>query len=93
MEFQTIKTAQLTSLPAYEGKSGSRDRGDPLVYSFVYLNRQAVPHDFCQTSNVFVANLPANISEMSLGNFFAAKCGPVGSVSYISVLLFYSETH
>ena len=36
-----------------------------------------------QTSNVFVANLPANITEYVLGNFFAARCGPVGSVSLI----------
>ncbi|KAJ4483208.1 hypothetical protein J3R30DRAFT_3697978 [Lentinula aciculospora] len=46
---------------AYEGQSGSKDRGDP------------------QTSNVFVANLPPNVSEQSLGIFFA-RAGPVGSV-------------
>ena len=28
-----------------------------------------------------MANLPANIDESALGNFFAQKCGPVGSVS------------
>ncbi|KZS98449.1 hypothetical protein SISNIDRAFT_448686 [Sistotremastrum niveocremeum HHB9708] len=32
-----------------------------------------------ETSNVFVANLPTNVTEASLGNFFA-KHGPVGSV-------------
>ncbi|OCB87417.1 hypothetical protein A7U60_g5557 [Sanghuangporus baumii] len=52
----------ITALAAYEGQSGSKDRGDPL------------------TSNVFVANLPANINEVALGNFFAQHCGPVGSV-------------
>ncbi|KAL5523605.1 hypothetical protein ACEPAG_7778 [Sanghuangporus baumii] len=52
----------VTALAAYEGQSGSKDRGDPL------------------TSNVFVANLPANVNEVVLGNFFAQHCGPVGSV-------------
>ncbi|GAW04294.1 SR140 protein [Lentinula edodes] len=51
----------VTALAAYEGQSGSKDRGDP------------------QTSNVFVANLPPNVSEQSLGSFFA-RVGPVGSV-------------
>ncbi|KAJ3869746.1 SR140 protein [Lentinula novae-zelandiae] len=51
----------VTALAAYEGQSGSKDRGDP------------------QTSNVFVANLPPNVSEQSLGSFFA-RAGPVGSV-------------
>ncbi|THU95415.1 hypothetical protein K435DRAFT_859639, partial [Dendrothele bispora CBS 962.96] len=32
-----------------------------------------------QTSNIFVANLPANITEQALGHFFA-RAGPVGSV-------------
>ncbi|KAI0066134.1 hypothetical protein BV25DRAFT_1905759 [Artomyces pyxidatus] len=50
-----------TAMAAYEGQSGSKDRGDP------------------QTSNVFVANLPAHVTEQSLGNFFA-RVGPVGSV-------------
>ncbi|EJD02812.1 uncharacterized protein FOMMEDRAFT_107807 [Fomitiporia mediterranea MF3/22] len=52
----------VTALAAYEGQSGSKDRGDPL------------------TSNIFVANLPQNVNETSLGNFFASRCGPVGSV-------------
>ncbi|KAK7472677.1 hypothetical protein VKT23_000790 [Stygiomarasmius scandens] len=51
----------VTAMAAYEGQSGSKDRGDP------------------QTTNIFVANLPANITEQSLGNFFA-RVGPVGSV-------------
>ncbi|KAF4598225.1 hypothetical protein EYR38_006621 [Pleurotus pulmonarius] len=51
----------ITAMAAYDGQSGSRDRGDP------------------ETSNVFVANLPQNVSEQSLGHFFA-KVGPVGSV-------------
>ncbi|KAJ7496036.1 hypothetical protein B0H11DRAFT_1716178 [Mycena galericulata] len=51
----------VTALAAYEGQSGSKDRGDP------------------QTSNIFVANLPAHVTEQSLGIFFA-RCGPVGSV-------------
>ncbi|KAJ3748968.1 hypothetical protein DFH05DRAFT_1591422 [Lentinula detonsa] len=51
----------VTALAAYEGQSGSKDRGDP------------------QTSNVFVANLPPNVTEQSLGTFFA-RAGPVGSV-------------
>ncbi|KAJ7217830.1 hypothetical protein GGX14DRAFT_438446 [Mycena pura] len=51
----------VTALAAYEGQSGSKDRGDP------------------QTTNVFVANLPAHVTEQSLGMFFA-RCGPVGSV-------------
>ncbi|EGO25376.1 hypothetical protein SERLADRAFT_448355 [Serpula lacrymans var. lacrymans S7.9] len=51
----------VTALAAYEGQSGSKDRGDP------------------ETSNVFVANLPSNVTEQSLGNFFA-RSGPVGSV-------------
>ncbi|KAK2464264.1 hypothetical protein APHAL10511_003721 [Amanita phalloides] len=51
----------VTAMAAYEGQSGSKDRGDP------------------QTSNLFVANLPANVTEQSLGQFFA-RCGPVGSV-------------
>ncbi|KAF9070133.1 hypothetical protein BDP27DRAFT_1382923 [Rhodocollybia butyracea] len=51
----------VTALAAYEGQSGSKDRGDPL------------------TSNVFVANLPSNVTEQSLGMFFA-RAGPVGSV-------------
>ncbi|KIY44454.1 RNA-binding domain-containing protein, partial [Fistulina hepatica ATCC 64428] len=50
-----------TAMAAYEGQSGSKDRGDP------------------QTSNVFVANLPPNVTEQSLGTFFA-RAGPVGSV-------------
>lgn len=33
-----------------------------------------------QTSNVFVANLPAHVNEQTLGTFFA-RAGPVGSVS------------
>lgn len=37
-------------------------------------------HRFIQTSNIFVANLPPNITEATLGNFFA-KHGPIGSVS------------
>jgi RNA recognition motif-containing protein len=32
-----------------------------------------------QTSNLFVANLPSNVTEQSLGTFFA-RHGPVGSV-------------
>ncbi|KAI1794117.1 hypothetical protein LXA43DRAFT_997789 [Ganoderma leucocontextum] len=51
----------VTSIAAYEGQSGSKDRGDP------------------ETSNVFVANLPAHVNEQSLGTFFA-RAGPVGSV-------------
>ncbi|KIJ67954.1 hypothetical protein HYDPIDRAFT_83661 [Hydnomerulius pinastri MD-312] len=51
----------VTALAAYEGQSGSKDRGDP------------------ETSNLFVANLPSNVTEQSLGNFFA-RHGPVGSV-------------
>ncbi|KAI0093223.1 hypothetical protein BDY19DRAFT_415576 [Irpex rosettiformis] len=51
----------VTSMAAYEGQSGSKDRGDP------------------ETSNVFVANLPPNVTEQSLGMFFA-RIGPVGSV-------------
>ncbi|KAI6026159.1 hypothetical protein BKA83DRAFT_4239283 [Pisolithus microcarpus] len=46
---------------AYEGQSGSKDRGDP------------------ETTNLFVANLPPNVTEQSLGTFFA-RHGPVGSV-------------
>ncbi|KAI5121581.1 hypothetical protein M0805_000760 [Coniferiporia weirii] len=57
-----VQGRSVTALAAYEGQSGSKDRGDPL------------------TSNVFVANLPANVNEMALGNFFASRCGPVGSV-------------
>ncbi|THG99166.1 hypothetical protein EW145_g7313 [Phellinidium pouzarii] len=68
-----IQGRSVTALAAYEGQSGSKDRGDPL------------------TSNVFVANLPANVNEMSLGNFFASRCGPVGSVSrgYIAVKIMW----
>ncbi|KAG2119581.1 uncharacterized protein F5147DRAFT_664710 [Suillus discolor] len=51
----------VTALAAYEGQSGSKDRGDP------------------ETSNLFVANLPSNVTEQSLGTFFA-RHGPVGSV-------------
>ncbi|KAG8213728.1 Metallo-dependent phosphatase-like protein [Butyriboletus roseoflavus] len=51
----------VTALAAYEGQSGSKDRGDP------------------ETSNLFVANLPSNVTEQSLGQFFA-RHGPVGSV-------------
>ncbi|KIK67195.1 hypothetical protein GYMLUDRAFT_238518 [Collybiopsis luxurians FD-317 M1] len=51
----------VTALAAYEGQSGSKDRGDP------------------QTSNIFVANLPPNVTEHALGTFFA-RVGPVGSV-------------
>ncbi|TFL02447.1 hypothetical protein BDV98DRAFT_528109 [Pterulicium gracile] len=51
----------VTAMAAYEGLSGSRDRGDS------------------ETSNVFVANLPAHVTEQSLGQFFA-RAGPVGSV-------------
>ncbi|KAL1742478.1 hypothetical protein HDZ31DRAFT_65934 [Schizophyllum fasciatum] len=50
-----------TAMAAYEGQSGSKDRGDPL------------------TSNLFVANLPAHVTEPSLGQLFA-RAGPVGSV-------------
>ncbi|KAJ3762814.1 hypothetical protein EV360DRAFT_34953 [Lentinula raphanica] len=57
----TAQGRSVTALAAYEGQSGSKDRGDP------------------QTSNVFVANLPPNVTEQSLGNFFA-RAGPVGSV-------------
>ena len=62
---------------AYEGQSGSKDRGDPEVirrpYPYLLLT------DDAQTSNVFVANLPPHVTEQSLGNFFA-RVGPVGSV-------------
>ncbi|KAL4074175.1 hypothetical protein J3A83DRAFT_4234125 [Scleroderma citrinum] len=51
----------VTALAAYDGQSGSKDRGDP------------------ETTNLFVANLPANVTEQSLGTFFA-RHGPVGSV-------------
>ncbi|KAH7913168.1 hypothetical protein BJ138DRAFT_1059623 [Hygrophoropsis aurantiaca] len=51
----------VTALAAYDGQSGSKDRGDP------------------ETCNVFVANLPSNVTEQSLGTFFARQ-GPVGSV-------------
>ncbi|KAI6046040.1 hypothetical protein EDC04DRAFT_2631696 [Pisolithus marmoratus] len=51
----------VTALAAYEGQSGSKDRGDP------------------ETTNLFVANLPPNVTEQSLGAFFA-RHGPVGSV-------------
>ncbi|KAJ7594034.1 hypothetical protein C8J56DRAFT_1002045 [Mycena floridula] len=51
----------VTAMAAYEGQSGSKDRGDP------------------QTSNLFVANLPAHTTEPSLGMLFA-RAGPVGSV-------------
>ncbi|KAF8441454.1 hypothetical protein L210DRAFT_997820 [Boletus edulis BED1] len=51
----------VTALAAYDGQSGSKDRGDP------------------ETSNLFVANLPSNVTEQSLGLFFA-RHGPVGSV-------------
>ncbi|KAF8973143.1 hypothetical protein BDZ97DRAFT_1936060 [Flammula alnicola] len=51
----------VTAMAAYDGQSGSKDRGDP------------------QTTNLFVANLPTNVTEQSLGKFFA-RAGPVGSV-------------
>ncbi len=66
-------------MAAYEGQSGSKDRGDPEVciqpihICFPTINL------FTQTSNVFVANLPPNVTEQSLGMFFA-RIGPVGSV-------------
>jgi hypothetical protein len=40
-----------------------------------------------KTTNVFVANLPAQVSEPVLGNFFASKCGPVGSVSSLCMIV------
>ncbi|KAF4620432.1 hypothetical protein D9613_000399 [Agrocybe pediades] len=51
----------VTAMAAYDGQSGSKDRGDPL------------------TTNLFVANLPNNVTEPGLGKFFA-RIGPVGSV-------------
>jgi U2-associated protein SR140 len=69
----------LTSSPAaYEGQSGSKDRGDPEVCRhLVYCGFRGLFNS--QTSNVFVANLPPHVTEQTLGNFFA-RCGPVGSV-------------
>lgn len=62
---------------AYEGQSGSKDRGDPQVCLTRYV--LLISNDKPQTSNIFVANLPPHVTEQSLGIFFA-RCGPVGSV-------------
>lgn len=64
---------------AYEGQSGSKDRGDPEV-SLSSLATSLGVDQSTQTSNVFVANLPPHVNEQALGNFFA-RAGPVGSVS------------
>lgn len=70
----------IKNVAAYDGQSGSKDRGDPQVY---YIAKEArcslLNAVFRQTSNVFVANLPPHVTEQTLGNFFA-RAGPVGSV-------------
>ena len=77
--FAAMGKYMFISFLAYEGQSGSKDRGDPEVigwlYPYLHLTEDA------QTSNVFVANLPPHVTEQSLGNFFA-RMGPVGSVSF-----------
>lgn len=69
---------------AYEGQSGSKDRGDPEVCLYLLDETKTSLCDLTgalpQTSNVFVANLPPHVTEQSLGTFFA-RAGPVGSVS------------
>lgn len=64
---------------AYEGQSGSKDRGDPEVSNRPRLIVSCLERVLFQTSNLFVANLPSNVTEQSLGQFFA-RHGPVGSV-------------
>ena len=86
--FVVLGKYKLISFLAYEGQSGSKDRGDPEVigwlYPYLHLTEDA------QTSNVFVANLPPHVTEQSLGNFFA-RVGPVGSVGlYVPSTLFRS---
>lgn len=75
---QIMGKHKFISLLAYEGQSGSKDRGDPEVIG--YLLPYTLLTEDAQTSNVFVANLPQHVTEQSLGNFFA-RMGPVGSVS------------
>jgi len=69
---------------AYEGQSGSKDRGDPQVKKWFWL-LVSLKLTYMKTSNVFVANLPPHVTEETLGNFFA-KVGPVGSVRNISLV-------
>lgn len=66
-------------MAAYEGQSGSKDRGDPEVFEGNVSRRLCSVFAHLQTSNVFVANLPPSVTEQSLGMFFA-RIGPVGSV-------------
>ncbi len=70
-----------TECKAYESQSGSKDRGDPLVGCNCKILRRHWLTIVSQTSNIFVTNLPAHVTEPILGNFFAQHCGPVGSVS------------
>jgi U2-associated protein SR140 len=65
-------------LAAYEGQSGSKDRGDPEVRSTHVISPTEADCSL-KTSNIFVANLPPHVTEQSLGLFFA-RVGPVGSV-------------
>lgn len=73
----------MTAMAAYEGQSGSKDRGDPEVRKLLIVV-EVLAH-ILQTSNIFVANLPPYVNEQSLGMFFA-RIGPVGSVRYSVVL-------
>ncbi|CAA7261671.1 unnamed protein product [Cyclocybe aegerita] len=71
----------VTAMAAYDGQSGSKDRGDPQVSysSYVIWASVANCRVFPKTTNLFVANLPQHVTEPILGKFFA-KIGPVGSV-------------
>lgn len=68
----------VTAMAAYDGQSGSKDRGDPQVSDFTTVD--SAEHSSFQTTNLFVANIPTQTTEPNLGKFFA-RAGPVGSVS------------
>ena len=69
-------------LVAYDSQSGSKDRGDSLVRPYQYRTwRLSLIR--CQTTNVFVSNLPPHVTVPTLGNLFA-KAGSVGSVRLLT---------
>lgn len=72
-------------MAAYDGQSGSKDRGDPQVRPRLLLGRTLLLKPL-QTTNLFVANLPIQVTEPNLGKFFA-RAGPVGSVCFLKQCL------
>lgn len=80
LQIYAAHSDSLHTLSAFESQRGSRDTGDPEVSGPIRTQCFEASSLVIQTTNIFVANLPSNVTEATLGHFFARQ-GPVGSVS------------